>query len=99
MRRFWFTKGTPRSVLLPVFRCRVQNVALSGSEAFIMIKADTSMIDAKILTYGRKIFRGRACKKVAQLDGSFKQLGLLALEIWKKMKLAPTELELVIRRL
>eukprot|EP00929_Paragymnodinium_shiwhaense_P107448 TRINITY_DN7354_c0_g1_i2.p2 TRINITY_DN7354_c0_g1~~TRINITY_DN7354_c0_g1_i2.p2 ORF type:complete len:1276 (+),score=12.13 TRINITY_DN7354_c0_g1_i2:152-3979(+) len=92
MGSFWHS--APVRIALVVFRCMVHGTALSGLVAFCLPKGFTDSIDRQLLRYGRVLLRGKACNKEGAHPVSVRNI-----EVWRFLRLAPTEIEMRIQRL
>ena len=98
MGKVWFRQGLVRASLLLLFSGMVYNTLLSGLEALVLNCGQVQKLDRYVLKRGRRLLRGAACKKL-EVDGAWKYEALPTKEVWRKLRLVPTELELCIRRI
>merc|ERR1712176_721507 len=77
----------------------VHSAAMAGLEAFCLRESDYKRLDTFILGKIRKIMHGKACKEVQGRDGQVHKRAETTKEVWKYIKLAPSKVELQIRRL
>eukprot|EP00434_Breviolum_minutum_P031879 symbB.v1.2.028194.t1/scaffold2897.1/size67685/5 len=96
--KLWSRSGLPRRALCIIFAGTVVSALLSGLEALVLSSAQLRRLDSIILTYGRKLMRGAACKKEV-LDGAIKFKACTSRQVWEYLRLVPCEIELRIRRL
>ena len=94
MGGFWYQKGVPWATRRLVFITRVQGTALSGLTAFPVGEADCNALDKVLLALARSAMRGKALKRTKAGVRS-----IPASEVWRYWRLAPTWVELRIRRL
>ena len=103
MGSFWSRASGCRRATLLVFRCMVHEALLSGLEALFLSASDVRKLDKVVMQLGRKIMRGGACLKqrVAQPDGSevVKYTAKPNAFVWRFLRIAPSEIELRIKRL
>ena len=103
MGNFW-TCGAPLGAVRIVFRCRVQEAAVSGLTAHHLSAADHEKIDTVIARLGRTVLLGDACNKTEEVDAgtgevTVKYKPMTDKEVRAKLKLVDTALEVDIRRI
>ena len=97
--RSWSRSSLPKQAICLIFSGMVVAALVSGIEALTLSAAQIRRLDSIILTYGRKLMRGRACRKEVQMDGSIKYVACTSTQVWKYLRLVPCEIELRVRRL
>ena len=97
--RLWSRSTLPKQALCLIFSGTVVAALLSGLEALTLSAAQLRRLDSIMLTYGRKLMRGKACRKHEQPDGSIRYIACTSAHVWQYIRLVPCEVELRVRRL
>ena len=99
MGRFWFWSLASRRGKLLVYRALVHNTLLSGLECLVLEKQKYAQLGSLVLRHGRKLMQGQACFKQQLADGSTRYVACKSKDVWRWLRLCPSELELQVRRL
>jgi hypothetical protein len=97
MGSFWFAAGPLRIKRLALCG-KAQQAAYTGLETFTLAPTDHRLRDTALLEKGRALLMGAACRRTYN-DGTTKYKGLPSHKIWALLRLVPSEIELLIRRL
>ena len=98
MGKFWTSSVCIRFRRI-AFHCVVYTAAISGLEANVMTRTDMEAINKLLLGYGRRMLKGKACRKAEQADGSVRYESISNQHVWKYIGCVPVQIELRVRRL
>ena len=93
MGSFW-SKGAPWKHRRLMLISKIQNTALAGVEAYLPTAKQHEQLDAMVARYARKALRGKAAR-----DTEKGKRQLSNAEVLKHWRLAPSVVELRVRRL
>jgi len=93
LRGFWFSGG-PKAVKRMLFMMKVQGAAITAMETYLVTATDCRILDTAMGKYLRAMMKGAATNKTGE-----HYVSVPASEVWKHWRLAPTALELLVRRL